>query len=223
MKARAVVAGATLGVALALPAPAAAVSTSNDCLVWAGRHTLVEQSKFALVFSKDNPHVNSAAPTNYACVFSREKAFVLPNQGEGATPSGFQLDGRYVGYTVTFRDPAVAESGGSIVVFDAKAGTTKVSDLAWPDQPNPPMGERGFSDAVTSFVINGKGSAAWIARMFTGTDPGTFAVVKREAGAPGHEVLDRGADIGPSSMAKARDDTTIFWTRGGVAKTAPLG
>jgi hypothetical protein len=35
-------------------------------------------------------------------------------------------------------------------------------------------------------------------------------------------LLDRGTDIGATSPAKARDERTIYWTRGGSARTAQL-
>ena len=136
---------AALVIALSAPPRAMAVSTDNDCLVWAAKYTLVEQSKFSLVFSKFNPHVKSDGPTYYGCVFSREKARVLARQGEGGTLSQFELKGRYVAYADVFHDPAVAESSGRILVFDAADNKTKVDQPAWPDQPGLPGGERGFS------------------------------------------------------------------------------
>jgi hypothetical protein len=211
-----------LALPLVVPQHASAVATNNSCLVWAAKYTLVEQSSFAVVFSKPNPHVNSAAPTYYACVFSREKAYTLPGQGEGATLSGFQLDGRYVGYAKAFHDPAVAESSGRLFVFDAKQGKTQVNEPAWPDQPSAPTDERGFSDSVTSFVIKANGSAAWIGEMDAGGGSRTFSVQKLEAAGSGKQELDRGSAIGAQSLAKARDELTIYWTNGAIARKAAL-
>ena len=215
---------ALAAVALAAPPRAGAVSTSNKCLVWAAKYKLAEQSKFALVFSKDNPHVNSAGPVYYGCVFSTQVARVLPGQGEGATLSQFTLAGRYVGYAKKFHDQAVAESGGLIMVFDAKQGGTKVSQPAWPDQAGVPPENRGFSDEVTSLVLKTNGSVAWIGHKFNAgsSDPGTYSVQRVSATDGVKQELDRGAAIGAQSLALARDNLTIYWSNGAVVKSAQL-
>jgi hypothetical protein len=206
---------ALTGTALAVPASARAVPTDNACLVWGAKYTLVEQSKFALVFSKDNPHVNSAGPSYYACVFSREKSYVLPRQGEGSTLGGFQLAGRYVGYSTVFHDEAVADHSGAFVVFDAKDGKTKVNEPAWPD----PVTE--VSTDVVDLALTGSGAVAWVGERFASPAPPIFAVQWTAAGGK-HEV-DRGLAIDPHSLAIARDGKTVFWLDGGAARSAPLG
>ena len=69
-------------------------------------------------------------------------------------------------------------------------------------------------------MVKANGSVAWIGRMFGGSDQENLAVQKVDEN--GKAVLDRGPEIGPRSLAKARDELTIYWTEGGVPATAPL-
>lgn len=73
------------------------------------------------------------------------------------------------------------------------------------------------SAGVAALVLRPSGAVAWITRI---GDAGVVEVWRTVAAGAAPELLDAGADIASGSLRLA--GASVTWTRGGVARTAPL-
>ena len=202
------------GLMLGAPAVASAgIDRDNNCVRYAERYDVEQQTKFEVLFSK----VVQGDRFFYGCAFSSQHARRLPGQSccETDVASEFQLQGRYVAYQSLNQEPAATVAIGTLYVYDVKAGQIKVQEPAVP-------GSGPGSIVISSIVVKANGSVAWIGGLQSGPAPTDYQVQTEDTTATGPVTVDQGTDIAPSSLAKASDGLSIYWTRGGVAKSAPL-
>jgi hypothetical protein len=203
------------GLMLGAPTVASAgIDSDNNCVRYADRYDVEQQTKFEVLFSK----VVQGDRFFYGCAFSSEHARRLPGQSccETDVASGFQLQGRYVAYQSLNQEPAATVAIGTLYVYDVKAGQIKVQEPAVPPVSTP------GSIFISSIVVKANGSVAWIGGLQAGPAAADYQVQTEDTTATGPVTVDQGTDIAPSSLAKASDGVSIYWTRGGVAKSAPL-
>jgi Ca2+-binding RTX toxin-like protein len=143
----------------------------------------------------------------YSCLRSNGLLRRLPLEGGGYHT--FRLAGRYVAYA-TFGS-GIGDEFDRLYVYDMRAGVTVLIES---------------STSIRDIVVKPNASAAWVEQSTvrpTDFDTPVYDVrkvsfVERQ----GSVLLDRGADVGPRSLALAEGDTAITWTRGGQPRTAPL-
>ena len=147
----------------------------------------------------------------FACIYSQGRTRRLPNQTtddfEFVLRSTISFDGRFVAYGAGTDEPAADTSPSFVVVYDVKrARRTRLADAV----------QNAVNSGVSSTVVKANGSVAWI-----GSSLDDEHVVQR-IDQEGFAELDRGPDVATTSLAKARDERTIYWTRGGLPRSAQL-
>ncbi len=211
---------------LAAPQTASAQRDREGCFEHLSRTSrMIDETRFGIVFRKGD-YV-------YGCIYSTGRIRRLPEQdplGPPVTSVGaLRLDGRYVGYGVEDE-----EGGAQVLLYDLKTGTREftASPLSEQTTGDPNVGRYTFR--IRSIVVKANGTTAWIGEgaRKVGEEPvpgGTrditepvFEVVVRGPDDPGSDALDSASDIGPRSLAKSADEHTLYWTRGGTARSAPL-
>ncbi len=210
MKTRAALTATLAAILTTLPATAA--EASHGCRSSGAQ--IVVQTKHGVVFQKKR----RGATFTYGCLFSVRRIRRLPDspteKPEPIFAEAIQLDGRYVGFRKVFTEPA-GFGLSKIVVFDLRTAKTKVDAFA--TTRTDPDGT-----GVTSFVIKKNGSVAWIG-VAGGVAGPTYEVHKVADGEGGaKQLLDSGPDISRESLAKSYDGLTVYWTKGGQARSAPL-
>jgi hypothetical protein len=202
------------GVMLAPAVASAGIDRDNNCVRYAERYDVEQQTKFDVLFSK----VVQGDRFFYGCIFSDEHARRLPGQSccETDVVSGFQLQGRYVAYRSHNEEPAATKTNDTLYVYDLKTGQIKVQETAVPPENTPK------SSFISSIVVKANGSIAWIGGLQTGPGEADYQVQTDDNTGTGPVTVDHGNDIGASSLGKASDGLSIYWLRGGVAKNAPL-
>lgn len=207
-----------LGIGLALAPPAALAKKRKHrpapCSL-TGSKTLL-QTKGARVFYRTD--VKRATTTEYACLFARNRRFVLASGdseagGSGDTASLEALSGSWVAFVrgrfddSTRYDPSFQGFPESAVGINLSTG----AQLAFPAVTGSPT-----SSAVTDLVLGRNGSFAWI-----GSGGARTEVHRLKAGQGTDTVLDSGAGIQAGSLALGGG--TLYWMKGGSVFTAPLG
>ena len=205
---------AASAVMVAPPTATAGIDRNNRCLGYAERYAVEQQTKFEVLFSK----VVQGDRFFYGCAFSSERARRLPGQSccEVDVVSGFQLQGRYVAYRSLNQEPAATQANDTLYVYDVMTGQIKVQATAVPPGNTP------GSTFVSSIVLKANGSVAWIGGVQTGPGQTDYQVQTEDSTGTDPVTVDHGDDIAPGSLGKASDGLSIYWIRGGVAKTAPL-
>ena len=202
------------GLMLAPAVASAGIDRDNNCVRYAERYDVEQQTKFDVVFSK----VVQGDRFFYGCVFSTEHARRLPGQSccETDVARGFELQGRYVAYRSLNQEPAATKANDTLYVYDVKTGQIKVQQTAVP-----PVNTQG-STFISSIVVKANGSVAWIGGLQLGGGQADYQVQTDDSTGTGPVTVDQGNDIAPTSLGKASDGHSIYWLRGGVAKNAPL-
>ena len=213
---------------LAAPQPASAQRDREGCFEHLNRKSrVIDETRFGIIFQKRD-YV-------YGCIYSTGRIRELPEQdplGPPVTGVGvIRLDGRYAGYAV-----GDEEGGAQVLLYDLKKGTRVfTAGVFGPETGNDPNVTR-FSLNVQSITVKANGTTAWIAEgsRKVGEEPvpgGGFReirepvreVVMRRPGDAENRALDSGGDdIGARSLAKSTDEHTLYWTRGGAPRSAPL-
>jgi hypothetical protein len=184
--------------AAALPAQA-----SHGCSAWRskGAHLIVKNRE-AVVFSKGVYY--------YGCLSSVGTIRRLPEEGGGIDTGGAdapQLAGRYVAYSTS--GSGIGDEFDRIYVYDLRVGRRFLIES---------------STFIRDIALKRNGSVAWIEAA--PADPGDTPVWDVRAWSnedrQGSVLLDRGTDVGPESLVLTPDRLRIEWTRGGVARSAPL-
>lgn len=196
------------------PTATAGIDRDNRCVGYAERYAVEQQTKFEVLFSK----VVQGDRFFYGCAFSSERARRLPGQSccEVDVVSGFQLQGRYVAYRSLNQEPAATQANDTLYVYDVKTGQIKVQE------PAVPPVNTSNSTLISSIVVKANGSVAWIGGLQTGPGQTDYQVQTEDSTGTDPVTVDHGDDIAPGSLGKASDGLSIYWIRGGVAKTAPL-
>jgi hypothetical protein len=192
-------------------APAGAAT--NKCARYDAKYKVLAQSTTGVVFGA------SKGARGVGCLFSEGKLRKLPDTDPRFSNNGYgyQLAGRYVAYAVVGTVATVSVLLGGVRVVNLKTGKSIVSEDAYPISRSP---TEDFSYEVDTVVLRSNGSVAWYTDA-SGTNHESL-VARKDVG-KAVTVLDRGLDLAKGSLALSRKGTTVYWTRGGVAKAASLG
>jgi hypothetical protein len=120
--------------------------------------------------------------------------------------------GKYVALEQTIYDEG-GESGDAVTIFDLRSGK-KVGGTSDIDYAR--AGFLPSQSGASGLRLMEDGRAAWVA---SGQDEGKRVVQIRTLVAGKAATLDSGSDVDGRSFTA--DTTTISWSNGGVAKTAP--
>jgi hypothetical protein len=206
---------AALALAL-LTLPAAAGAKSSSCAS-SGSKTLA-QSEYARVYAparvKKPPAIATGRVGVYGCVFKTGRRTRL--DGGRSAPvhvAPIRLNGRYVAF-----ERGIGSGMGeplSIRVFDLKTGRLHR------EAEDPGFGDPDF--AVTDLVVTAGGAAAWIVDTQGPDERGGSRPEVHTLDADGRQIRDLASDAEPielGSMALA--GATVYWTKGGVARSYRL-
>ncbi|HEX8068068.1 MAG TPA: hypothetical protein VF520_16240 [Thermoleophilaceae bacterium] len=176
------------------------------------KSTTVAQSEAVRVYTRTATVDGQRTKVFYACAFNTRRPFRLPVNELGVDGYGpFALAGRYVAFGYHPSCGACADEANVVYVMDAVARTARHHVIVDDD-------DDGVKSAFTDLEATRQGSAAWIARD-TGS-AATVQVQKVEGSSDTPVALDSGADVELRSLALS--GTTLYWTRGGVPKSATL-
>jgi hypothetical protein len=197
--------------ALLLPGSGIASAALPSC----GSGRTMAASAQVRVFGFDRDPHDSVAFENsyraYACYTPSRKVRRLGSfSRSNPVPVGtfgvydFVVNGRFVAYDEVFCDRDAACRGPGIQVLDARTGR-KRSSARTPSR----------RELITGLVLARDGSVAWVRpRIDTQVD-----VMKLDPS--GEVLLDSGTDIDRDSLALGSH--TVYWTRAGVPRSAPIG
>jgi len=180
-----------------------------------GSKTLLT-TRDARVFYKTSSKTGTT--TEYACLFVRNKRFELASGdsepgGSGDTASLETLSGSYVAYVLghyddsTRYDPSFAGFPATVVSINLSTG----AQLRFPAVAAKPP-----ASGVSDLVLRGNGSFAWI-----GSGAGATEVHRLKVGDAADTTLDSGTGIQAGSLGLGGG--TLYWTKGGMPFSAPLG
>jgi hypothetical protein len=180
-----------------------------------GSKTLLA-TRDARVFYKTSSKTGST--TEYACLFVRNKRFPLASGdsdpgGSGDTASLELLAGSYVAFVrghyddSTRYDPTFQGFPSTVVAINLSTG----AELDFPAVAAKPA-----ASSVSDLVLRRNGSFAWI-----GSGGGATEVHRLKVGDAADALLDSGANIEAGSLALGGG--TLYWTKGGMPFSAPLG
>ena len=195
--------------AAVLAAPAGAAT--NKCARFTPKYSIAQQSRTAVVLEQRDG-------ITFGCLFSDGRLRRLPGPDGTDTFAAYRfvLVGSLVGYALSDLEPAATVATSAIYVVNLKTGKTVVKNQdAYPVDVSP---EDDISTTVTGLVVRPNGSIAWLVNV-TGTIDEN-AVFRRQGTKV--SVLDRGKDLRKDSFAASGNGTTVYWTRGGAAKSATL-
>ena len=165
-------------------------------------------------------------PDYVGCAFGRERHFVLGPEttcaATGCTGTNtIVLAGSLVAYEQLSEgfNGAASTGGGrwQIVVRDLRTGRV-IHDVLTGTMAQPRPGYEGIGP-TTDVVVKPDGALAWIAVGVIGAEYGVYQV--HELDASGSRTLAVSPSIGPTSLAIA--GSTLYWSEGGHAASAPLG
>jgi hypothetical protein len=220
---------AVIAALLVIVAPAAAdrgcrSSTSKGAKILA-------QTRTAVVFVKDKTHRTlGTQPIRFGCMFRVGRTYRLtPFTDFDQQFGNLQLAGRYAAFHFDVEEGAGNSSHHTIRLYDLRTG--RGQGIA-PGSGPEPIG----SELVQAIVLKPNGSIAWISSFERkiGEEPlpgggsseireTVYPVTKIENGLGASRAnVEEGTDIDRRSLALSRDRQTIYWIRGGVARSAPL-
>jgi hypothetical protein len=143
----------------------------------------------------------------YACMLPRGNRRFLARgtDNDDGGPGRFQVAGRFVAYADGFCSRSSCAT--RVLVVDVRRDRAQL-DAQPPDT-------RG----ITDLAVTPGGRAAWVRRIIPFNGSGErYEVVVRAEGGP--QTVDAGSDIAPDSLAIS--GATVYWTRGGIARSATL-
>lgn len=221
-RALAVAAGLAVFIGMVIPSSAQPAAARHGCHLSGA--TVALSSAEAVVFRRRKPFGN----VYYACYRHKGAIYRLNSKFENAFSPvrPLRLAGRFVGYLDYNEGPTGDDTLINVAVRDLVTG------VVVQDSPN---SESGVSQNVQSFVLNRKGSGAWITKdyanpRFPSDHPWEYQVwvIDRETAAtldspPGRgSVIARGQDIDPHSLTLSPSGRTITWYAGGSIRSAAL-
>jgi len=194
-------------IALAAAAPAHARSTCTPH----GSKTVAANTKLR-VFTLTKS--GSDTTRLYACRLKNRKRYLLASaQEQGGTGTAVSLV-RVVGRFVAWDAQPFDDSQRYNPDFQGFPSTVNELDTGSGQRTSRPATTGSpAASSVTALVVTGSGSLAWIGSA------ATLEVHLYENAAD--TLLDSGADIDPTSLAAAAHE--LYWTRGGLPQSAPLG
>ena len=189
------------------------------------RHTLVADH-LAQIYTVPETVQTPEGPEYVGCAFGRQRHFVLGAEttcsATGCTGTeNIALAGTVVAYERFSEgfDVASGTGGGKwhIIVRDLRTGRALHDVLT--GTMSPLRAEYLGIGPTSDVVVKPDGSLAWIAVGAIGPEYGIYQVHALDAS--GSRTLAVGPSIGPTSLALA--GSTLYWSEGGHAASAPLG
>jgi hypothetical protein len=157
--------------------------------------------------------------TYYACVYVKPRLYKLPGQNGGDTEffGKFTLGGKYLAYAHINQEQAATFSPGYVVLVDVKRRKKIFEFDAVPVDPT-----EDATTNVSQILLRTDGAVAWIGDKLD--SPDVFSVQTALPGQAKPAEVDRGSDVGKSSLQRvAGNDDTFSWLRGGQRKEAAFG
>lgn len=179
----------------------------------------VKATERARVFSKRGRLGSYRVTRLYGCLYGRNARFRLSILGEPGifvtSVPHIRLVGNFVGYAEEYEGPAGGRYG-QIRVRSLRTGVESFTETGAP----PDSEDITTTRNITDLELRATGAAAWIVEvpLATGAEQSTFQVHMRGAG--GRTMLDAGPDVVPDSLALS--GSTLYWTRGGLPRSARL-
>jgi hypothetical protein len=201
---------------LLFAAPASQAASSKQCKRLAGNTKVVLKGKDSLVVRRGSE--SNLNLTYYACLYSSPRLYKLPSQNGGDTEfyGRFTPAGRFLAYEHVNAEEAATFTPGWIEMVDLKRRKRVFQYDAFPAAPED---ERDTS--VPQILLRRDGAAAWIGRSFDEKD---YSVQTALPGQTTAAEVDRGTDVGPTSLRRVVDNADLFsWTRAGLRKEAAFG
>jgi hypothetical protein len=191
------------------PGTAAAAAHRHRCAM-RGSKTLKDDGR-TRVFVRRYKYEDDAF---YTCLYRIGRRHRLDENCEWF--SRFRLRTPYV--TSACYDSGSGFVGWDLLLQDVRTGRTV------------PLGEfgdspYGYGDDFTGLELSHSGTVAWIRRSYGSTDTGPYvhrSVETRGARWGDTKVLDPGPGVDGGSLAMTRKGRRIYWTAGGVPRTARL-
>jgi hypothetical protein len=206
---------ATIGAALALPAPAPASHQYDDVVGCAAKRVrkaqIVARSAEARVFRKlTRPSGGPGGSVAYACLLRSGPITLLKGSSFGGGQMHPILAGRYVAYQHMFSENEDFEESG-LIVLDMKTG--RISFEAPRDNTN-----------LSEWVVKRNGSVAWTTYAYEGGDPGGLYKLDSTTGGAPQRLASPAAN--PRSLRLNSDRRTLLWTEGtqgeSTERSAPI-
>jgi hypothetical protein len=194
-----------------VPTPhAGAAATPPSCHTGRTMAASAQVRVFGFALDRSRPESFSHYYRAYACYLPTRKVRRL---GTFATSNphvlgtfgvyNFVVRGRLVAFDDVYCDREDACRGRGIVVMDVRTGRERTGSRT-----------KRLNLLITDLVLKPNASVAWIRERVDGS----VEVRKRDAG--GDALLESGTDIERGSLALAGG--TIYWTRAGTPRSAPL-
>ena len=205
--------------ALLVVAPASHAATSKQCkrAVAKAKGRVLGKGRDALIASRGSE--GQLNLTYYACLYTKPRLYKFPGQNGGDTEffSLFTNSGRYVAYQHVNQEQAATFSPGWLEIVDLKQRKRVAQYDAFPVGP-----QDEETTNVAQILLQRDGAVAWIGRDFG--VPDNFSVQTALLGQATPAEVDRGTDVGPTSLRRGVGPTPTFsWTRAGVRKEAAYG
>jgi hypothetical protein len=206
---RSVTLATVLGLALAAPS---AADAANTCRAKADKGKVLVESGSAVVYATGKQFNHYV----WSCAFKTGKPYKLPGQDGGDVNRLFTpvLNGRSLAYFIFTQEEASPVAYSYVYSVDV----VKRQKLIEAFSGDPKKADDSTTD-VKALVVGSKGAIAWITESIN-----LDVKLSVRSKAPGAKatLLDNGNDVDAHSLALAGNNKTLYWTRGGIAKTSAL-
>ncbi len=175
------------------------------------------QAEVYVLPPRNGPHGGYEPEAIYGCAYAKGHAYVLGPPLSGSSSGAGGVAREVLAGTILAYEQAMTSSGRGnksswlVKVRDLSSG--KVLHEAPTGTPSPPIPGLVGAGFTTAIVVKTDGAVAWIVER-----PLSYEVHALDE--TGSRVLASGSNIVPSSLALA--GSTIYWTQGGTAFSAPL-
>jgi hypothetical protein len=204
--------------ALLVAAPASHAASSKQCkrAVSKAKAKVFAKGRYTLIARRGTEQ--NLNLTYFACLYTKPQLYKLPGQNGGDTEfyGRFTGSGNFLAYQHVNSEEAATFTPGWLEVVDLKRRKRIAQYDAFPSAP-----EDEKDTSVAQILLERNGSVAWIGLDF---DEKNYSVQTALAGQAQPAEVDRGTDVGPTSLRRGVGTTPTFsWTRGGVRKEAAYG
>jgi hypothetical protein len=156
--------------------------------------------------------------TYKACLYSKPRLYKLRSDGATERYGRFTLAGNFMAYEHRNVEEASAFYPTWIELVDLKRRVQVYSHDAYPAGPS-----EEISSGIPQILLRADGAVAWIASNDV-SEPSNYSVQTILPNQANPAEVDRGADVGPTSLRRSVQSDDVFsWLRGGVRKEAAFG
>ncbi len=151
-------------------------------------------------------------PSFYGCLYSRNNRIRLSVETDGTSTFRMRLltlAGTYVAFAESQTSDEIGDRPDQVIAVNLATGARRTIRTGPNVAAQPPL------PRVSDLVLTRSGSLAWIVAL-----EGRNEVHRRDIGASADTVLDSGPEVQEGSLGLAR--SLIYWTKGGLAASAPI-